>query len=147
MKLRGCLWEVQPGDCRGFFVHTVPLVLYLAAIFGLGRARLDHAPLAAVPGVDKVQHFVAFAVLTWLATPSLRVHLPCLRPRVRVVVAMTGATCAGALLELMQARLPHRSADGWDLLADALGALCAGIALEWGPAWLRFERKSSKKCA
>jgi len=132
---------------RGFLLHTVPLLGYVAAIFVLGAARLDGAPMAGVAGVDKLGHGLAFAILTWLAASSLRVHAPRLGLFSRAVAASVGATAVGGLLEFMQAGLPHRSADGWDLVADALGALGAGILLVWAGWSSRPLPATSRKCA
>lgn len=62
---------------------------------------------------DKIGHLVAFAALMlWYA------QLYAGRDRWRCALALVGF---GALIELLQALVPYRSADGWDLLADAVG--------------------------
>jgi hypothetical protein len=62
---------------------------------------------------DKIGHLAAFAALMlWYA------QLYAGRDRWRCALSLVGF---GALIELLQALVPYRSADGWDLLADAVG--------------------------
>lgn len=62
---------------------------------------------------DKIGHLVAFAALMlWYA------QLYVGRDRWHCALALVGF---GILIELLQALVPYRSADGWDLLADVVG--------------------------
>jgi VanZ family protein len=77
---------------------------------------------------DKPVHALLFGVLAWLWLMPL---LHALRSRrVLAVLLSIAIACAyGLATELLQARLPYRSADPWDVLANSLGALTAGLAL------------------
>lgn len=64
------------------------------------------------PGLDKAGHAGLFAALTVAALGSVSGR------RARLALALLAY---GALVELVQSFLPLRSADGWDLVADAVG--------------------------
>ena len=82
---------------------------------------------APLPGAgilpDKAVHFAAYAVLTVLLRRSLGaagVGPPAL-------LAVAAAVSYGALIEAIQAFLPWRRAEWWDLGANALGAVLGAL--------------------
>ncbi len=83
--------------------------------------------LTVVPP-DKVVHSAIYAVLAAL-------WLWALAPQRGVLgglgVPWTAATLFGALDELHQGYVAGRSRDGWDVLADALGAGLVCVGLWW----------------
>lgn len=79
--------------------------------------------LTAVLPADKTLHAVFFGVL------ALLWHLGLPPRRERPALAFGLAVLWGALDELHQAYVPGRTADPWDLLADATGALIAVTAV------------------
>ena len=94
---------------------------WLAAAFAFVMATLPHPPQLPGEPTDKVQHILAFAVLTILALSAY--------PRTpwgRVVLCLIAF---GGLIELVQA-IPalHRDSDWRDWLADA-GAVLAALAV------------------
>lgn len=87
-------------------------------------------PGKVIPGLDKIAHFVFYAVLALLAQRAARkLHLTSW-------VALT-VSCGlfGAVLELVQHFMPGRSMSVADMLANFLGA-AAGSA-----AYILFARK------
>lgn len=72
-------------------------------------------PPQADTGWDKANHALAFAVLALVAEPALWPH-----PQRRWLGA-AGLLAYGALIEVVQSRLPARSGEWADLLADAAG--------------------------
>jgi VanZ family protein len=83
-----------------------------------GAESLPSDRLPQTRGLDKVAHFAMYGVLGWLAgrgwvVSGLR------RGRMTIVLAVV---MLGAADELRQARLPGRSAEFADWLADAAGA-------------------------
>jgi len=106
---------------------------YLGLWRALGRAlvvamlviALVPAPavVGAVPFGDKIGHAAGFAVLVlWYGQIYDRMG-----DRWRCVA---GAIAFGALIELLQALVPYRSADVLDLAADALGAVIGFVLLQ-----------------
>lgn len=97
---------------QGLLALTVLAILYLATA---GSPR--ELPST---GLDKINHLLAFAVLA--------VQWRLAFPRMRLVGVILGLLGYGVLIELIQLPLPHRSAEGADVLADALGvALGLGV--------------------
>lgn len=74
-------------------------------------------PPAADTGHDKLSHALAFLVL---AVCAVRAHPA--QPLHRLFGALLAF---GALIEVVQSRIPGRSAEWADLLADAIGAMLA----------------------
>jgi hypothetical protein len=98
------------------------LALWLAVAFTLLMAWLPKPPAVPFDPPDKVQHSLAFAVLTFLAS----VAYPNLRPGRRVAV-LAGL---GALIELVQA-IPalHRDAEFLDWAADMAAILAVTLCV------------------
>lgn len=95
----------------------VPAVAWAAVIFFLSSRPTVPAP--AVPNVDKVLHFVAYAVLgACLAFAAHRSSLP-------MAVALLLGWAYGATDEIHQMFVPGRSPDLLDWLADAAGVATA----------------------
>lgn len=84
-------------------------------------------------GGDKLLHAVGYAALAfWFA------QLVPAGDRGRWLVAL-GLTGLGAGLEGVQALVPWRSTEGWDVIADALGSL-AGVLAAGLPALRILDR-------
>lgn len=84
-------------------------------------------------GGDKLLHAVGYAALAfWFA------QLVPVGGRARWLVAL-GLTGLGAGLEGIQALVPWRSTEGWDVIADALGSL-AGVLAAGLPALRILDR-------
>ncbi|GAA1489865.1 VanZ family protein [Brachybacterium sacelli] len=111
------------------------LVLALVANIGFYLPSIPSGvPGAGAPGLDKVVHFVVFALTVWAAGRLLA-------PRRRfpmgwvVLVAFAHAL----LIELIQlVLLPERGAEGADVLVDVIG-IALGVGL-WLGERLRRER-------
>lgn len=93
---------------------------YLMVVFGLTLTPIPQTP--DVPRVlDKVVHFLLFGGLAWLVHWNVR-----RRHWWRTLVAIVGAGAVAGLIELLQALLSYRSADVWDFVAGAMGAVLVG---------------------
>ena len=80
-------------------------------------ALSPHPPSAVSTGWDKSNHALAFAALMGsgrLAWPGP----PWLAKLMKLAIALLAY---GVLIELLQAQIPGREADAWDVLADLLG--------------------------
>jgi len=85
---------------------------------------LSFAPVEQLPETpsDKLDHFLAFAVLAWLADKSY----PGKHWEVHRSLLLLGY---GLLIELVQYFLPFREFSLLDLAADAAGIVCYGAAV------------------
>ncbi|HEU4885956.1 MAG TPA: VanZ family protein [Longimicrobium sp.] len=92
-------------------------VAWAAFIFSLSAQ--SNVPGPEVPGIDKVEHFGAYAVLGWLLVRAAdRSALP-------LVVGLALAVLYGASDEIHQMFVPGRSPDVMDWVADAAGVIAA----------------------
>jgi VanZ family protein len=106
-------------------LRVLPAFAYALGIFYGGV--IDIGPLPEDIGVptDKLLHFAAFGSFEWL----LELAFAELPARARVGLALAVAVGTGVALELVQAALPHRSAELLDCVADTLGALLGALVL------------------
>lgn len=97
----------------------VLLLLLLVATSTL--AIMPRPPVGIDFGWDKLNHLLAFAALAF----SAGLGFP--TPRAVRFGAPLALLAYGGLVELMQARVPQRSAEWADLLADGLGIACGAL--------------------
>ncbi len=120
--------RVDAKPLRGALVEVSLPVAFTALIFIKGSAPADPSSIQVN---DKLAHAVVFFGLALCCGP-LAGHW--MRRR-SVNAGRAVATCAaysmfvGAALEVWQSRIPHRTADVWDWVADAVGALLAAAVL------------------
>jgi VanZ family protein len=119
-----------------FLKYQFPALLWCLTIFGLSAIR--RVPVIRFPiQVDKVVHTVLFGILCFLAWRAF--FFQPLFPRVRekaMTLAFVFSCLYGISDELHQLFVPGRSADVYDAIADAAGALIVITIL-----WLRAEQK------
>ena len=101
-------------------LQPLRLALFALLIATISWLALSpHPPSGVSTGWDKANHALAFAALMG----SGRLAWP---PRLAL---LAGALLAyGVLIELLQAQIPGRSAEAWDVLADALGIAIGAAA-------------------
>jgi VanZ family protein len=104
------------------------VLLYTAALFVVGSLPSTGG---AASLNDKVLHLLVFGLQTWVAFPLALVWFP--QPWHRSIWVAGAYSCAtGAALEVVQAPLPHRTAEWLDLVADCVGAvLFASVLVVW----------------
>jgi VanZ family protein len=73
-----------------------------------------------VPHLDKAAHLCEYLVFAWLLVQAIRAWR--LQAREYLWLAWMYATSYGVLMEVLQALVPWRSADWWDVACNALGA-------------------------
>ena len=111
----------------GFFLHVVPALLYVFAVFYGGSVGMA-APGMDFRASDKLLHAAAFAGMHLVILRAVRFELPKWPFRRQNVATLVVVSAVGGLLELYQAALPHRSAEVLDWVADTVGALLmAGV--------------------
>lgn len=109
-------WSLLAGYCLLiFFQSSLP--------------ALDAGP--DLPGQDKLLHLAAYTVLGYLACRAFAT-LRCLRGPLGIFAAgFAFAVLFGISDEWHQSFVPERMADGWDLLADAVGAFLGAGGYCW----------------
>ena len=107
----------------------LPVAVYMAGIF---LVSADADPPMPERVSDKSMHLLAYAGLAVVVCRAVAGGLPA-RVTLRAAVFTLLITIGYAATdELHQSFVPNRSADAYDLLADAAGA-CAGLSACW--AW------------
>jgi len=112
--------------------HGLVLIAYAGLIFWQSSHRLPDTGMS-LPGFDKVLHLAAYALMGWLACRAIAAA-GLKRPLARLYLLAAVITIAYGLSdEWHQSFVPGRSADGWDLLADALGAVLGVVTYHYRP--------------
>jgi hypothetical protein len=114
--------QAARADVLRRVLSWLPVVTYTGLIWYLSSQTFD-IPLHRVPFRDKGVHFLEYGLLAFMMTHAVRVTWP--RARFGLTAAWWLTASLGLTDELHQAYVPGRSADIYDLVADALGAVAA----------------------
>jgi len=99
-------------------------LLYAGGLWFLSARPASQVVGLGIPHLDKLAHFALYMGLAWLIA---RAFVNLSRWSLRAIVGVSWVLAAGYGLvdEWHQSYVPGRHADGFDLLADALGAAAA----------------------
>jgi VanZ family protein len=112
-----------------------PVIAYMVLIFV--ESSMSNAPLPSNVS-DKWAHTAAYALMGVLAVRAVHGGLPARVTSRAALIAMLITIGYGAFDELHQWFVPGRSADPFDLLADASGGVIGLIGCwAWGILWPR----------
>lgn len=119
--------------------RTLPLLAVMTGIFVLSHQTGDDLQLPLLPGLDKLGHASIYALLAASAFFAIAAPFRATRPAGRVAAAvLLFCLLYGLSDEYHQSFVAGRSASGWDLVADGVGA--AVVAVLWlrraMPGWL-----------
>ena len=111
------------------FIRLIPMVVVMGIIFFLSHQAGDQLDMPDLPFIDKIAHFLVYAVLAAaiLLVPSKKFKQS--RPTLTIVLTISLCILYGISDEFHQSFIPHRSVSGADVFADTLGAIC--ISLFW----------------
>ena len=117
--------------------YWIPVVMYAGLIFFLS-AQSDpeqYVPVFSFPGADKLEHAVEYSVLGILCYRAFRYAAGGWASRYALLLAIVIASGYGVSDEFHQYFVPLREADGWDVLADTIGASLGSLG--WHHLWSR----------
>lgn len=104
-------------------------VLLLFLLMAVSTLAVMPRPPASIDfGWDKLNHVLAFAALAFAAGLGFPA------PRAARFAVPLALLAYGGLIELVQLRVPQRSGEWGDLLADALGIAC-GVLVAAAARW------------
>jgi VanZ family protein len=133
---------MKPTVSRRKFLlaRLTALLLWVGCLLWLSLAPNLPTPPSALLSWDKLQHAVAYAVLTLLAGHFISQCRPLIRNP--WLCALLVAVAFGGMIEILQGTLTEvRQAEWGDLVADAAGGLVVVVAAHIRKHWL--QRKSS----
>ena len=84
-----------------------------------------------LPGMDKLLHLTAYAVMAVLACRAFATLPRMRRVRILFLAGFLFTLLFGLSDEWHQSFVPDRMADGWDLVADGLGGLLGAGVYTW----------------
>lgn len=121
-----------------FRLYLLLLVVFTILVTVLSL-RSFSSPPQYFSNQDKIGHFIAYALLAWLACQALGSRLQQVST---LVLAFLYATATGAILELLQANFTSsRQGDWFDIAANLLGTLTGCVVFS-----LRQRLKQNYEC-
>jgi VanZ family protein len=113
---------------RNAVLRRLPAIMVMAGIWFLSSQSTLPKPKGPL-GFDKVQHFIAYFVLS----TAIGLWFSSGRPRKRqwkpVLISAVTASVYGIIDEIHQYFVPGRDCNVWDWLADSVGAVFGGLAV------------------
>jgi VanZ family protein len=134
MKQDGRMAVTAAGT--GWLRYWLPVVAYAGLIFYLSSQSRPSPPtlwLLAHLG-DKTLHAIEYAILGILCYRAFAYAAGDRAARSALMLAIITSIGYGVTDEVHQAFVPQRHPNGWDLLADAIGATLAASCWHWLPA-------------
>ena len=108
-------------------LYWLPLLLYCLAIF-IQSGFDTPGQIPAIPMIDKILHFVAYAIMGILFFRAYGTLPIGNRQLLLVLLSILSAGLYGISDEIHQHFVPSRNADSMDVLADFLGSI-GGVAV------------------
>jgi VanZ family protein len=115
----------------GYFIHVVPAVIYVFAIFYGGLIPAPHVPGPEFHAQDKFLHAVAFGLMTFVIYRAVCFVRPKLAVRPKLGLSFGAVLFLGGFLEILQAFTSYRSAELLDFVADGVGAAIVVALLDF----------------
>lgn len=129
-------WEVQ---LRLALWYWVPVIAYAGLIVYFSSISSPHGyfPAFFLKLGDKFVHALEYGILGVLCYRTFRQAAGRQAARYAIPFAIIAAAVFGVTDEYHQSFVPSRMADGWDLIADCLGAATA--VMVWH-TWMKSSR-------
>jgi VanZ like family len=128
--------SLKMNHARSFLIYWLPVLLYIALIFGLSSA-------SSVPGAaefnDKILHATEYAVLAFLLWRAFSRSDPGFFPWQRAGIILVAGSICGALDEFYQSFTPGRFSSIYDWHADVAGIVGMTTLL-----YLRYKYRSNR---
>ncbi len=121
-------------EVRGIFYKTIrysAAPALMAALWFLSSRPLD-LPDLGPSGMDKVAHFIAYAVLAFAMGLWARPEWWQNTPVITACLVILAAACYGAVDEVHQSFVPGRDPSFFDWIADSLGAAFGAFVFSRG---------------
>lgn len=121
--------QPKPPFWKRIVLYHFPLLLYAGVIFYLSSIPSVKAPVQLPAGVDKLAHFVEYALFALIVFRSFNDFLGSRSIRLVVMIGAIFILIFAAMDELFQGTIPGRNQDPLDLTADFVGGVAVLILL------------------
>jgi VanZ family protein len=112
----------KSNELKNFLIYWLPIILYCLLIFiQSSYPSIERTP--ELPHLDKMLHFVAYALLGALFLRAFKTSRIKNNARFILILSVLLSFLYGISDEIHQHFVPYRSADLMDVLADMLGGL------------------------
>ncbi|UCD18589.1 MAG: VanZ family protein [Candidatus Zixiibacteriota bacterium] len=125
---------------RNAIKYHIPAAAYAVLIIILSSLPSLNPPQVNIAGIDKVAHFLEYAILAVLVFRSFSHISPRLQIRLTFVLSLLFVFVFAALDEFYQSYIPGRQSDVYDMLFDVLGSSIILFYL-----WYRRRAHSNEK--
>jgi VanZ family protein len=124
---------------KAFAIYHLPAILYAALIISLSSISNLHLPRLKHIEVDKIAHFIEYAIFAALVFRSFSHLSPRFRPQTVFLLSLLVMVIFAAGDESFQRLIPGRQPDTMDFVSDILGAIII-LLLHW---WWKKGRRMS----
>ena len=115
---------------KKFLKYHLPLILYAALILGVSSISNLKSPQVRFLAVDKVAHFLEYAVFAFLTFRSMSRLTDWSRSRTPFLISLLILAVFAVLDETLQSFIPGRNPDVIDYLSDLSGGILV-LGLLW----------------
>ena len=126
---------------RRLLVYHLPVLLYAGGVIAVSSIRNLPSPRLEGMAIDKMAHFVEYALFALLAFRSATNLGRSIRGATAALLSLLFVTAFAVLDEYYQRFVPGREPDAFDIACDSAGALLVLLFL-----WFR-QRRNVRKTA
>ena len=115
--------NIELTSFKKFIYYWLPVIIYCLLIF-IQSSYTSPENIPSLPYIDKILHFVAYAILGVLFFRAFRTQRFKENINLVIMLSIISSSLYGLSDEVHQHFVPSRNADIMDALADIMGSIC-----------------------
>ena len=115
--------DINLSGSKKFIYYWLPVIIYCLLIF-IQSSYPSPESIPALPYIDKILHFVAYAILGVLFFRAFRTQRFKENINLVIVLSILSSSLYGLSDEIHQYFVPCRDTDIMDFFADVMGSIC-----------------------
>ncbi len=115
--------DINLSGSKKFIYYWLPILIYCFLIF-IQSSYPSPESIPALPYIDKILHFVAYAILGVLFFRAYRTQRFKENINWMIVLSILSSSLYGLIDEVHQYFVPYRDAEIIDFFADVAGSIC-----------------------